>query len=121
MHSTLLKALIICVVVGCLGGAIGAAVGLASRLVGIVLGGVYGLLFALLASSRATTPGAGLLWGLAYAVLLWLTDPTGLFPVMREAAERSMFDAVRAQFPALVAYLLCFGMPRGVTLGAVRG
>ena len=110
MRSTAIKSIIICVVVGCLGGAIGAAVGLASWLIGVVLGGGYGLAFALLASSRATTPGAGLLWGLAYAVLLWLTDPTGLFSVMMGAAERGMFDAARAQFPALVAYLLCFGI-----------
>lgn len=121
MRSTLIKSIAICVAVGCLGGAVGASVGLTSSMTGVVLGGVYGLLFALLASSRATTPGAGLLWGLAYALLLWLASPVGLFSAMMGAAERGMFDAARAQFPALVVYLLCFGMPLGVTLGAVRG
>jgi uncharacterized membrane protein YagU involved in acid resistance len=121
MRSPLIKSILICVAVGCLGGTVGASVGLASRMTGGVLGGMYGLLFAFLASSRATTPGAGLLWGLAYALMLWLANPVGLFSAMMGATERGMFDAARAQFPALVAYLLCFGMPLGVILGAVRG
>ena len=121
MRSILIKSIVICVVVGCLGGAIGAFVGLASRMAGVVLGGMYGLLFALLASSRVTTPGAGLLWGLAYALMLWFADPAGLFSAMIGATAGGMFDAARAQFPALVAYLLCFGMPLGVTLGTARG
>lgn len=121
MRSTLIKSIVSCVVVGCLGGAVGMSVGLASNMTGIVLGGVYGLLFALLASSRATTSGAGLLWGLAYALLLWLASPVGLFSAMMGAAEPGMLDTARAQFPALVAYLLCFGLPLGVTLGAVSG
>ncbi len=121
MRSPLIKSILICVAVGCLGGTVGASVGLASRMTGVVLGGMYGLLFAFLASSRATTPGAGLLWGLAYALMLWLANPVGLFSAMMGATERGMFAAARTQFPALVAYLLCFGMPLGVILGAVRG
>ena len=76
MRAKLVKSLIVCGIVGCLGGAVTTTVGMASLATGIVLGGGYGLLFALLASSRATTPGAGLLWGLAYALLLWLTRPS---------------------------------------------
>jgi uncharacterized membrane protein YagU involved in acid resistance len=121
MRSPLIKSILICVAVGYLGGTVGASVGLASPMTGGVVGGMYGLLFAFLASSRATTPGAGLLWGLAYALMLWLANPVGLFSAMMGATERGMFDAARAQFPALVAYLLCFGMPLGVILGAVRG
>lgn len=121
MRSPLIKSILICVAVGCLGGTVGASVGLASPMTGGVVGGMYGLLFAFLASSRATTPGAGLLWGLAYALMLWLANPVGLFSAMMGATERGMFAAARAQFPALVAYLLCFGMPLGVILGAVRG
>jgi len=121
MHYPLIKSIAVCVVVGCLGGAIAASVGLATQTTGVVLGGMYGFLFALLAASRATTPGAGLLWGLAYALLLWLADPTGLFAVTREATETGMLDTARLQFPTLVAYLLCFGMPLGVMLGTVRG
>src|SRR5262249_6508175 len=111
MRSTVVKALVICVVVGCLGGAIGASVGLASPLTGTVLGGVYGILFALLISSLATTPGAGLLWGLAYALLLWLANSAGLFSTMVESAKPDLLHVAQDQFPALVTYLLCFGMP----------
>jgi uncharacterized membrane protein YagU involved in acid resistance len=121
MRSPLIKSILICVAMGCLGGTVGASVGLASRMTGGVLGGMYGLLFAFLASSRATTPGAGLLWGLAYALMLWLANPVGLFSAMMGATAGGLFAAARAQFPALVAYLLCFGMPLGVILGAVRG
>lgn len=121
MRSPLIKSILICVAVGCLGGIVGAPVGLASRMTGIVLGGMYGLLFAVLASSRATTPGAGLLWGLAYALMLWLANPAGLLSAMMRATVGGLFEATRAQFPTLVAYLLCVGMPLGVILGAVRG
>lgn len=119
MRFTLIKCVAICVVVGGMGGAIGASVGLAPPMTGVVLGGAYGFVFALLASSRATTPGAGLLWGLAYALLLWLADPDGLFSAMMRT-ETGMLDAARVQFPVLVAYLLCFGMPLGIALGVVR-
>jgi hypothetical protein len=121
MHSSLVKSILICVVVGGLGGAARICVGLASSIIGVVLGGGYGLLFALLVSPQVTTPGAGLLWGLAYALLLWLADPAGLLSALAGTTARGMLDLARAQFPALVASLLCFGMPLGVTLGAARG
>ncbi len=106
--------------VGCLGGAVIWAIGLASLVGGVALGGLYGLLFALLAARRAVSPGAGLLWGLGYALLLWLAGPAGLFPLFGGAGGASamgMLDTARAHFPELVAYLLCFGLPLGVTLG----
>lgn len=121
MRSPLIKPITISVIVGCCGGAVGASLGLGSPITGIVLGGLYGLLFALLASSRVTTPGAGLLWGLAYSLLVWLVDPAGLFAVMAGTTEMGMLDAARTHFPALVGYQICFGMPLGVTLGVVRG
>ena len=120
MRNELATALIICGLVGGLGGAVTATVGMASLPIGVVLGGAYGLLFALLAANRATTPGSGLLWGLAYALLLWLISPSGLFAVVMGDTPTRMFDTARAQFPALVAALLCYGLPLGVTLGATR-
>ncbi|MDP9313220.1 MAG: DUF1440 domain-containing protein [Chloroflexota bacterium] len=115
---------IACIVVGCLGGAVCLLVGLASFVTGIVLGGLYGLLFALLAAPRATSPGAGLLWGLGYALLLWLIGPAGLFPLIgglqgTTALTMGMLDTARAHFPELVAYILCFGLPLGLTLGTL--
>src|SRR5499433_780768 len=82
---------------------------------------LYGLGFSLLASPRALTPGAGLLWGLAYALLLWLANPLGSSTVIMAATPDTMLNALRARFPALVGHLLCFGMPLGVVLGTVRG
>jgi uncharacterized membrane protein YagU involved in acid resistance len=108
--------------VGCLGGAAIWAMGLASPLTGVALGGLYGLLFALLVARRAVSPGAGLLWGLGYALLLWLAGPAGLFPLLGGGASAmGMVDTARAHFSDLVAYLLCFGLPLGVTLGTLGG
>lgn len=112
---------VLCVVVGGIGGLVAAHIDLASLQIGIILGSLYGLGFALLASSRATTPGAGLLWGLAYALLLWLVNPLGLSTLMTSMTSDAMLEGLRARFPALVAHLLCFGMPLGVMLGTLRG
>ncbi len=124
MRATRTTASITSIVVGCLGGAMCLILGVASFVTGIVLGGLYGLLFALLATSRATSPGAGLLWGLGYAFLLWLIGPAGLFPLIADlraatAPTMGMLDTARTHFPELVAYVLCFGLPLGLTLGAL--
>src|SRR5215831_9884839 len=80
--------------VGALGGAACVAAGYpraggpGSAPGGVVLGGVYGLLFALLAGRRARGPGAGLLWGLAFALLLWLAGPVGLVPLLAGTPAR---------------------------------
>jgi uncharacterized membrane protein YagU involved in acid resistance len=121
MYSPLLQYGVICSVVGGLGGIGAAAVGLSSPQTGIILGILYGFGFALLASPRTITPGAGLLWGLAYALLLWLANPLGSSAVIMAATPDTMLDALRARFPALVGHVLCFGMPLGVVLGTVRG
>lgn len=106
------------ILIGSLGGAVLMALGLATLLTGVVLGAVYGLLFALLGSQRAVSPGAGLVWGLAYAFLVWLVVPAGVMPVMTGGMpEMGMLDAARAHFPELAGYVLCFGMPLGVALG----
>jgi len=104
--------------IGCLGGAVIWAIGLASLVGDVALGGLYGLIFALLVARRAVSPGAGLLWGLGYALLLWLAGPAGLFPLLDGGAPAmGMLGTARAHFPDLAAYLLCFGLPLGVTLG----
>jgi uncharacterized membrane protein YagU involved in acid resistance len=121
MRTPVAPAVIICTIVGVLGGAICLALGLASFLTGVVLGGLYGAIFALLGAPRAVTPGAGLLWGLGYALLLWLAGPAGLFPLLGEAHAMGMLDTARAHFPELLAYVLCFGLPLGLTLGTWGG
>jgi uncharacterized membrane protein YagU involved in acid resistance len=106
------------VTVGALGGALCLALGHASILTGPTLGGIYGLIFVLLTARRCVSPGAGLVWGLGYAFILWLAIPGGIIPVaMGGMPTMGMLDTARAQFPELVAYILCFGLPLGVVLG----
>src|SRR6266508_2548129 len=117
MRASLTAAVIACTLVGVLGGAVCLILGVASFLTGVVLGGLYGLIFALLGASRAASPGAGLLWGLGYALLLWLAGPAGVFPLLGGTHAMGMLDTARAHFPELIAYVLCFGLPLGLTLG----
>jgi uncharacterized membrane protein YagU involved in acid resistance len=122
MRSPLLAPIIICTIVGAAGGLVMTMVVPASLVINILLGALYGLLFALLAAPRATSPGAGLLWGLAYAFILWLAIPAGIVPVlMGGMPSMGMLDTARAHFPELVAYTLGFGAPLGVVLGAWGG
>jgi hypothetical protein len=121
MPSLFSKDVLACVIVGFLGGLVCLALGLATFVTGPLLGGLYGLLFAWLSSTRAVSPGAGLLWGLGYALLLWLVGPAGLFPFFSGAIpEMGMLDAARTHFSELFAYLFCFGAPLGLTMG-IRG
>ena len=87
----------------------------------LAVGGLFGLAFGILFAHRATSAGAGLIWGLAAAFLMWLVFPAGLRP-LSSAGGRSMaaLSDARDQFPLLVAYLVCLGMPVSLALG-VRG
>lgn len=121
MRSSLLTAIIICIIIGALGGAAMTMVIPASLMTSILLGALYGLLFAFLAVSRATTPGAGLLWSLGYSFILWLAIPAGIVPfLMGGMPAMGMLDTARAHFAELVAYMLCFGTPLGIALGTLR-
>ncbi len=127
MNSSRTTAMASGLVVGCLGGAVIWSLSLSSLLTGLVLGALYGLLFGLLLMRRVAGPGAGLLWGLGYALLLWLAGPAGLFPLLGDmggasgAPAMGMLDTARDHFPELVAYLLCFGLPLGLTMGILGG
>ncbi len=120
MRLNFLSELIVCFLVGCSGGALVALAPSASLplFISVLLGGIYGLLFALLLRpSHVANAGAGLLWGLSYAFLLWLAVPTGLLPLLHGVAEMGMLDVARTHFPELVAYILFFGAPLGLILG----
>jgi hypothetical protein len=74
----------------------------------------FGYLFA----RHCGNPGAGIVWGLGYAFLLWLAIPAGILPVVAGAIpSMGMLDTARAHFPELVAYIVCLGAPLGVVLG----
>jgi uncharacterized membrane protein YagU involved in acid resistance len=106
---------------GVVGGALRSALLTTSLAHGVLLGGLFGLAFGLFFAQRATSPGAGLMWGVGSALLLWVVIPAGILPMLRGSSRSmGMLSDARAQFPELVAYLLCLGMPVGVTLG-IRG
>jgi uncharacterized membrane protein YagU involved in acid resistance len=122
MSSSRRLAILLCLLVGALGGVLCMVSVNAPRITGIWLGGLYGGLFALLAAPRAVSPGAGLIWGLGYALLLWLAVPAGLLPAtMGRMPAMGMLDTARAHFPELVGYVLCIGVPLGLTLGTWGG
>src|SRR5260370_36699534 len=107
--------------VGCAGGALGSALLTVSLVSGTLVGALFGLAFGLFFAHRATSSGAGLIWGLGAALLLWLALPVGILPLF-SGTTRSMAQLTDARdhFPELVAYLTCLGMPVGVALG-IRG
>src|SRR5262249_29992984 len=106
------------IAVGSLGGAATANMTYTSLFSAVTLGAVYGAVFALIAAHRTVTPGAGLIWGLAYAFLLWLALPAGIIPFLTgRMPEMGMLDTARGHFHELVAYMLCFGSPLGLALG----
>lgn len=110
------------VVIGAAGAFVLACLGLTPaswNVVAILLGGVLGGCFALLTRSRATTPGAGLLWALAFSFLLWLAGPAGVLPRFASNGAIGMLEAARAHFAELVGYLLVFGAPLGLALGVL--
>src|SRR5271166_2241190 len=104
-----------------LGGGIAQSFALGTPLThGLLFGGLFGLAFGTLFRRRATSAGAGLIWGMAAAFLLWLVIPAGLQPLFGHGRLMAALNDVRSQFPLLVAYLLCLGMPVGLALG-IRG
>lgn len=112
--------LALCTVTGLAGGfALMSAVH-ASVLAGPLLGAVSGLLFGLLFFNRALDRGSGLLWGLAYALVLWLTTVTGPLVIMANLSP-GIFATDRDSFPELVGFIVCLGMPLGLVLGAWGG
>ena len=91
----------------------------------LLLASLFGLLLGAFFSKRATSPGAGLMWGVAAAFFLWIAIPAGLGPLLFGLGPgSSMLGDAQQQFPELVAYLVCLGMPVGLVLGirgAIRG
>ena len=116
------KAIFCCLPVGAAGGAFLSLAGLVAPLTGLLLGCIYGLIFCLVARPRANTPGAGLLWGLAFAMVFWLVGSAAMGPLFASASPGStmVLDKVRARFPDLVGYIIFFGAPLGIVLGTVN-
>jgi len=107
---------------GTMGGVVGSLILHIQVIHGLLQGAVFGLVFGLFFARRATSAGAGLIWGLAAAFLMWVTVPAGVLPLIegRWHSMGALADA-SSQFPSLVAYLVCLGMPVGTLLGIRRG
>src|SRR5277367_189317 len=106
---------------GSLGALLKSAALAASLLPGAFLGAIFGLAFGLFFARRATSPGAGLIWGLGSSFLLWILTAGGLFHFVATTGRSGMMlQDAQGHFSKLVAYVLCLGMPVGVGLG-IRG
>jgi hypothetical protein len=107
--------------IGGFGGLLESAVISTSLLKSVLLGASFGFTFALLFVRRATSPGAGLIWGLGSAFLLWILTAGELCHfVVTNGHSTTMIQDAQGRFPELVANILCFGMPVGAGLG-IRG
>jgi hypothetical protein len=106
---------------GASGGLLESALLKTSLFSGGLLGIAFGLAFGLFFAQRATTPGAGLVWGLGSSFLLWILTSGGFFHFVATTGRSAMtLQNAQGHFSQLVAYVLCLGMPVGVGLG-VRG
>jgi hypothetical protein len=106
--------------IGSAGGAFGSTLMTTSLVRGSLVGGLFGLAFGLFFAHRATSSGAGLIWGLGAAFFLWLILPAGILPLLLGAHSMAQLSDARDHFPELVACLICLGLPVGVALG-IRG
>src|SRR5215468_346707 len=111
------KGVLLCLPIGALGGTLQGVILTRPIAQSILCGLLFSAIFGLLFAKRATSPGAGLIWGLAFAVLLWIVVPAGIIPLLAVGAHSMLADA-REQCPELVAFLLCLGMPAGLALGS---
>ena len=100
--------------VGAAGGALRSAILTIPLTHGVLLGGLFGLAFGLFFAKRATSAGAGLIWGVASALLLWMLVPAGILPMLK-GNERSMgmLSDARAQFPEACSLFALPGDARG--------
>jgi hypothetical protein len=107
--------------IGALGGLLECAVLSSSLLHGGLVGATFGLAFGSFFARQATSPGAGLIWGLGSSFLLWILTAGGFFRFVATTGRSAMMlQDAQGHFSELVAYVLCLGMPVGIGLG-IRG
>jgi len=102
---------LVCAIVGTLGGLALMWTGHATIVTGPVLGLLYGAVFAFIFGRDPSSMGSELLWGLGYALLLWIVSVVAFHSPSRTG---------RDNFPDLVGYILCLGAPLGLTLGMIQ-
>jgi hypothetical protein len=112
---------------GCIGLLVGVVGGLLQGIVlhsalpgAALLGGVFGLVFTVVFSQRASSAGAGLIWGLSAALLFWFLVLAASMLKLGTHDSNVMLDDARGRFSELAAFLVCLGAPVGLALG-IRG
>jgi hypothetical protein len=120
-HQSRVTLAIIGLVIGIIGGALKAAAIHDSFAESLVSGAVFGVIFGLFFSRRATSAGAGLIWGLGFSFLAWIIIPNGAVHLMFHHTTSTVFTDARDRFPLLVACVLCLGAPVGLVFGIWGG
>ena len=110
--------ILLAIAVGAAGGALAAAIGHSSIARLGSAGAAFGLVFALALRGKATSPGAGMIWGLGAGYMLWMVLPA-LAVILHGAgySTDAMLGESRARFPELVGCITCIGAPVGFCLG----
>jgi hypothetical protein len=122
IRSSAWVALVLGVVLGALGGALESMVLMKPVSHAMLVGICFGFVFSLFVAHRATSPGAGMIWGLGCAFLFWLLLPAGILPMLEHpSAPMTMLADARRDFPELVALLILLGMPLGMAFGIRNG
>ena len=85
-----------------------------------LLGALFSLAFSLVFSKRASSAGAGLIWGLSGALLFWFLLLAASMLNVGTHDSNAMLEDARDRFPTLAAYLVLLGTPVGIVLG-IRG
>ena len=109
------------ILVGTAGGVLQGRMLHSSMLGAALLGSAFGLVFGLVFSKRASSAGAGLIWGLGSSLLFWFLLLAASMWRLDTHDSNVMLEDARGRFSALAAYLVCFGAPVGVVLGIRRG
>jgi hypothetical protein len=102
--------------VGMAGGLLQGRILHSSLLSATLLGAGFGLVF----SKRASSAGAGLIWGMSSALLFWFLILAAGILKLDTHDSNGMLDDARGRFSMLAAYLVCLGAPVGIAL-AIRG
>ena len=105
---------------GIAGGLLQGSILHSSLLIAALLGGGFGLVFVLVFSKRASSAGAGLIWGLSSALLFWFLILAASMLKLGTHDSNVMLEDARGRFSTLAAYLVCLGAPVGIALG-IRG
>lgn len=108
-------------IVGAFGGALKGAALHSSFGESLLYGALFGVVFGIFFSHRATSAGAGLIWGLGFAFLAWIVFPNGAVRLIFHRTPSTMFADARDRFPHLVSYILCLGAPVGLAFGIWGG